>query len=112
MTTTTALFFIGLLSGVHLICVANYLPPKAPLSIGLEVAAGFASAVGVVVAAFYGDEVSSLKFCAALAFFLTLFSLEKSWRIRLFLLRSNVRRGRRRSCHATTPAPAPAPSQE
>lgn len=105
---TTALTLIGLLSAVHLICVANYLSPKAPLSISLEVAGGFASAVGVTVAAFYGDDVTSLKFCAALALCLVLFSMEKSWRGKMFLMRMYVNQGRRNRPQRRAPrAPAP-----
>ena len=57
-----ALAAIGVGFCVNTICTATHLPEKAPWTIGLMVAASFATSVGVVVTALSGDVLFSFRF--------------------------------------------------
>ena len=57
---------LGVVMAVHMICTANFLPSKAPISLGLVVAIGFAAAVGMVVTSITGDRDQLMIFeCAS-----------------------------------------------
>ena len=100
------LIFLGFAAATHLICTAALLPTSAPMSIALEVSFGFASAVGVVVTAYHGDQVRALMFLAVLATLLVVFSIEKTLRGKTFLVQMYTtpapEKHRRRNEHPVT----------
>ena len=76
----TILALLGIASAIHLLCVANFMPRKLPLTLGIEVALGIGFSVGITISALQGNEEGALRFSCLVMVMLLLFSLDKHLR--------------------------------
>jgi hypothetical protein len=56
------LFVLGSACAVHLLCIANFTPKNAPLTIIMELALGVGFSVGAAISALQGSSASCLQF--------------------------------------------------
>lgn len=63
------LFILGGACAVHLLCLANFTPKAAPLTIALELSLGVGSSVGAAMASLQGDFDRSFEFFIVTAIF-------------------------------------------
>lgn len=91
------LVLIGLVASVHLMCTAATLSPKAPITLIIEVTAGFGAAVGATIASIHDDQQRALMFFGFVTLCLVLFSFEKSVRNKSYLIAIAQKMNRRKT---------------
>jgi len=80
MIANIFLFILGGACAVHLLCLANFTPKGAPLTIGLELAFGVGSSVGAAMAALQNNLDRSFEFFVVTAVFALIYLVDTTAR--------------------------------